>query len=317
MAKRYIFLFSIMFLGLLSLDGFYAFDLLGIHLKYTLMCILLLIAAYTLLFGYLRGVGRVQGSKSLMEQRLDDATEFVAVADKALYQAKHAGRSCVAFDSTEPEETVNTGGVGQGDGTEFLLAIEGYLSSLHTYDESTWDHSNRIAYYAIHLAKELGMSAEEREHVYMAALLHDVGKTSIPQSILNKSSCLTDEEFRLIQQHPLLGYEKLIRHDILKEKTQILMGVLHHHERWDGKGYPYRLRGEEIPLLARILTVVDAFDAMTSNRVYKKGLSVGEALREIQRNIGTQFDPQVAQMFIRICFSHEELFQSMGKARTV
>lgn len=231
--------------------------------------------------------------------------------------AKRTGRNCVAFYSTESEEKAHTGGLGQGNGTELLLIIEGYLSSLHAYDELTCDHSNRIAYYAIHLAQELGMSLEEREHVYLAALLHDVGKTSIPQSILNKPSRLTEEEFQFIQQHPLLGYEKLIRHDSLKEKTQILMGVLHHHERWDGDGYPYRLRGEEIPLLARILTVVDAFDAMTSDRVYKKGLSIEEALREIERNIGTQFDPQIAKLFIRICFSHEELFHSMGKVQTV
>lgn len=168
---------------------------------------------------------------------------------------------------------------------------------LDSRDQYTAMHSENVAYYAKMIAKELGLSEQKVKSVYLGGLLHDIGKISIPEAILNKKDKLTTEEYNAIKDHPSVGYQTLKNLSTYKN-TGILDIILHHHERYDGKGYPNGLKGEEIPYLARIAAVADAFDAMTTSRVYRGKKNVKAALDEIKKSKGTQFDPAIADAFI-------------------
>ena len=158
-------------------------------------------------------------------------------------------------------------------------------------------HSQRVAFYALMLSKELGMSGKEQKHIYLAGLLHDIGKLGIPDSCLFKPGKLTGEEWREIKKHPVFSYEIL---SAIPETENISVMALYHHERYDGKGYPEGLRGEAIPLGARLLAVADSFDAMTSYRVYRPQMSFQVAIEELCRCAGTQFDPRFVEAFCRL-----------------
>jgi putative nucleotidyltransferase with HDIG domain len=144
--------------------------------------------------------------------------------------------------------------------------------------------------YALLIAEELGLTLEEFEQLRFAGLLHDVGKTGLPQEILLKPGKLTPDEVLEMQRHAEMGATIVEQIDFLKSLTPI---ILHHHERWDGKGYPMGLVATGIPMLARVLAVADAFDAMTSDRPFRKAMSLAEARRELQEGAGTQFDPRM------------------------
>lgn len=240
------------------------------------------------------------GVATLFPTRINHIKDLIAIADKALYRSKREGRNRVTCLITGLEEQKSDQVTISAYNTHVNSLINEYTSSLQAFDHDTWEHSNRVAYYAIQLAEKMNLPVDLRQDLYMAGLLHDIGKTSIPFSILNKPTRLTNEEYTIIKEHPVLGYDKLIRHDFMKEKADLLHAVLYHHERWDGKGYPHGLQGENIPLSARILAVTDAFDAMTTDRIYKKGLSVQEAVEEIKRNKGVQFDPTIADIFCNL-----------------
>jgi HD-GYP domain-containing protein (c-di-GMP phosphodiesterase class II) len=152
-----------------------------------------------------------------------------------------------------------------------------------------------VAEYAAGLARAIGLPQDEVDLIYTTGTLHDVGKIGIPDSILKKPGPLDAEERAIMQTHPALG-EVIVRK--APQLAAALPGVLHHHEAWDGRGYPNGLRGEAIPLLARILAVADTFDAMTSDRPYRKGLSLEVALSEIEKGAGKQFDPRLAPAFV-------------------
>ena len=130
-----------------------------------------------------------------------------------------------------------------------------------------------------------------------AALLHDIGKIAIPDAIINKRGKLQDGEYRLMKEHPKKGYEILSK---IEEMPELPLGALYHHERWDGKGYPTGIRGEDIPEIARIISVADAYDAMTSNRNYRAALSFEKVRGEIRNGVGSQFDPAVAQALLEL-----------------
>ena len=147
------------------------------------------------------------------------------------------------------------------------------------------------------LARELGLPDDELERIEISGLLHDVGKIAIPEAILCKPGKLTDDEFGVMKTHPT-NSEKLI--SSIKKLHEISPGAKHHHERWDGNGYPDRLKGEDIPFAARIIAIADTYDAMTSTRSYRKALDHEVAIQEISKCAGTQFDPKLAEMFISI-----------------
>jgi putative nucleotidyltransferase with HDIG domain len=158
-------------------------------------------------------------------------------------------------------------------------------------------HAATVAGYAAAIAAKLGLQAERLENVRQAALLHDIGKLGIPESILFKPGRLTDDEYTRIKTHAALGGEFLETSQGLRH---LAPWVAHHHERWDGRGYPHGLRGDEIPLEARILAVCDAVEAMASDRPYHRAMSLDEIITELRLGAGTQFDPAVVQAFISI-----------------
>jgi putative nucleotidyltransferase with HDIG domain len=176
--------------------------------------------------------------------------------------------------------------------------VKGVIATLELKDPYTRGHSERVASYALALAKEIGrFNEEELRSFNYACLLHDIGKIHIPDQILMKPSSLTKEEYEIIKSHTIVGAKAVSQVVSLSNNIEIIRS---HHERWDGKGYPDQLIGEEIPYLARITSIADAFDAMTSSRSYREALSVGEAFQRILDGNGTQFDPILVDTFIKV-----------------
>ncbi len=163
-------------------------------------------------------------------------------------------------------------------------------------DQSTSEHAARLASLAEATARRLHLSSERIHLLTLAARLHDIGKVGIPRTILQKTGPLTEDEWVIMRTHPALGASFLTRHGGIF--AQIAPIVLAHHERWDGDGYPYRLVGPDIPLEARIIAVVDAFDAMRSTRCYHEALSLQQACVELVRGVNTRYDPQVVEAFL-------------------
>jgi putative nucleotidyltransferase with HDIG domain len=170
-----------------------------------------------------------------------------------------------------------------------MLPAPGYSGVLDRWRGFDGNHSQAVARLAVELARRLGVEGEELEHIHLAALLHDIGKVAMPEHILNKAGRLTDVEQALVERHSVIGYE-LVRGLAL---SPVDAYVLHHHERWDGGGYPHGLAGAEIPFGSRVILVADAFDALTSNRSYRAGISIEAAMQELQAESGRQFDPLV------------------------
>lgn len=169
------------------------------------------------------------------------------------------------------------------------------LKALDAKDHYTFGHSMRVAYFSLVTGAEAGLSPEEMYELELSAIFHDIGKIGTPDAVLNKPSRLSEEEFNIMKQHPENTYE------ILKEFPhfeKIALNARYHHERFDGKGYPEGLKGDQIPLAARIILIADTFDAMTSTRPYRKGLPYEVAFDELLQFSGTQFDPHLVQMFI-------------------
>jgi len=180
-------------------------------------------------------------------------------------------------------------------------------------DQYTNGHSQRVAKYALELAKRIGKTKEEQKNIYYAALLHDVGKIRIPDAIINKPGRLTDEEFGYIKLHPISGY--YILKDI-DEVELIAQGAKWHHERYDGNGYPNGLAGENIPEVARIIGVADAYDAMTSNRSYREVMHQEKVRSEIEKGKGSQFDPQIADIMLQMIDEDRTYQMKQKKERT-
>ncbi len=179
---------------------------------------------------------------------------------------------------------------------EHFETISSISEAIEARDTYTRTHGDRLIGYGVAVAKELGLNGDETKNIRYATAMHDVGKIGIKDSILNKPGKLTDEEYEEIKKHPEIGYNMLKK---IKFLSHIANDVLHHQERYDGKGYPAGISGEDIPIAARIIAVVDTFDAMTTNRPYRKALPVDTALEEIKKNSGTQFDPKVVEAFLK------------------
>lgn len=223
--------------------------------------------------------------------------ELVETVDLAVYHVKHSGKNGVqVFDAMFQ----NTGGNQKKTDhahiyQEYESTIYALTAAIDAKDHYTFSHSNNVAYYATELASYIGMNADVIEIIRQAALLHDVGKIGIPETILNKQGRLTEEEYEVIKGHVEASID-IIRH--LPSLDYVIPAVIGHHERYDGKGYPRRIAGEDIPSTARILCIADSFDAMTSKRCYKKAYSLDLAVQNLLDGAGTQFDPELVQIFV-------------------
>ncbi|MDQ2798307.1 MAG: HD-GYP domain-containing protein, partial [Armatimonadota bacterium] len=202
---------------------------------------------------------------------------------------------------------VKSGGTGSGELTERLRSqlacsmanfsmLNALVTAVDTKDSYTRRHSEDLMAYSYQIAEALGLDDKTQSLVLMAALLHDVGKIGVPNYILRKPGKLTEEEYRAIKQHPMMG---AVIVGAVNGLEDTLDAIRHHHERWDGKGYPFGLKGEEIPLMARVMAVADAYSALTTDRPYRKGMDADRALCILEAGSGVQWDPACVQAFLQ------------------
>src|SRR5215204_4682938 len=240
----------------------------------------------------LESVGSVTVSAGIatFPRQAPDRGELIRLADSALYWAKENGKNRVHVYRPDVVELAELRKLATGpDRAARFRAAASLANSVDLRDTYTGSHSARVADLAARVAARLGLDQEQIELARLAGSLHDLGKLAIPEEILRKPGPLTGPERLVLERHPQIGFRMLDSLGI----DPVAEWILHHHERWDGTGYPDRLPGPEIPLGARIIFVVDAFDAMTSDRVYRGRLGQEDALAELQRCAGTQFDPAV------------------------
>ena len=183
----------------------------------------------------------------------------------------------------------------------YLDSIQTLRYTVEAKDPYTRGHSDRVSKYSVLIGKYLGLSDSDLKTLEVGGLFHDIGKIGIPDSILLKESKLTDDEYSQIKNHPSIGTHILCNAEVFQDIIPI---VKHHHERFDGNGYPGKLKGNDIPYLARIAAVADTYDAMTSRRTYRDPLSLDVVKAEIERCSGTQFDPEIAKVFLDILNNH-------------
>jgi putative nucleotidyltransferase with HDIG domain len=220
--------------------------------------------------------------------------ELIRLADRALYWAKEHGKNRVRVYRPEVVELAELKRLAAGpDKAARYRAAASLAKAVDARDTYTGSHSERVSELAARVAKRVGLDPEHVELARLAGNLHDLGKLAIPEEILRKPGALTDSERLVLERHPQIGFRMLDSLGV----DPVADLVLHHHERWDGAGYPDRLRGEAIPLGARIIFVTDAYDAMTSDRIYRPKRSPDAALAELRRCAGTQFDPGIVAAF--------------------
>jgi putative nucleotidyltransferase with HDIG domain len=187
----------------------------------------------------------------------------------------------------------------------YVETIKAFNKMTEAKDSYTGEHSSRVETYAVELAMHIGLSDKKVNDIRMASILHDIGKVGINDSVLKKPSSLTTEEYEMIKLHPNIGADIIKNVSFLKEVSII---IRHHHERYDGKGYPNHLKGSEIRTESAILALADVYDAITSNRAYRDPLNFEEAKKEIERNAGTQFDPKLTIEFLNLIDLKSEVF---------
>jgi diguanylate cyclase (GGDEF)-like protein len=223
---------------------------------------------------------------------------LLAAADIAMYHAKHVSQNAVCSYDTVPGagSTMDPCRIHAFLQSASVATIAALAAAVDAKDHYTKGHSEAVAKYGVAIASQMHMSDEEQFSVRIASLLHDVGKIGMPDTILKNPGALSDEQRQIVRDHPSVG-EAIVKQ--VPQLQKILPGILYHHEKFDGTGYPCGLSGDKIPLLARIICVADSFDAMTSNRPYRQGMSTDVAVAQLRAASGTQFDPHLVDIFVR------------------
>jgi HD-GYP domain-containing protein (c-di-GMP phosphodiesterase class II) len=205
-----------------------------------------------------------------------------------MYDAKAKGGPAIV-GCEAPDE-------GSSDLIGGFSTLDALITAVDKRDHYTRRHSEDVTEYSLMIAEQIGLSQDTMRTLRLAGLLHDLGKIAIPDSILRKPGKLTDEEYEVMKQHPVFGWLIV---GAIPSLSETLPAVRHHHERYDGRGYPDRLAGEDIPLLGRLMAVADAFSAMTTDRPYRKGMGLAEAVDQLHKGSGTQFDPAMVDAFVK------------------
>ncbi|MFZ5642080.1 MAG: HD-GYP domain-containing protein [Bacillota bacterium] len=240
-------------------------------------------------------------AKSYILELIRQNTKLIAINKRLLSKVQDiysfcfddTGESCRNILTQTSDATIKP----EYKNEAYFKTITALTTVIDAKDTYTRSHSKNVARYAVVLGRGLGVSSKELINVYNGAVLHDIGKIGIPDKILNKPGNLTPDEFEVIRNHPAIGAKLLEPINFLTELQSI---VVYHHERYDGSGYPHGLKGESIPYTARIVGIADTWDAMTSHRPYRQALKTEEALRELEKGSGSQFDPAMVNTFISL-----------------
>jgi diguanylate cyclase (GGDEF)-like protein/putative nucleotidyltransferase with HDIG domain len=231
--------------------------------------------------------------------------ELITKADKAVHQGKQSGRNKTIVYREENDDSINLNSEVQKKIKDaFLSSIYALAATIDAKDHYTYGHSSNVSVLSSALAKKAGFDEDQIEIVKNAGLLHDIGKVGIPESVLSKPGFLTKDEYEVMQGHVVQSIN-IIKH--IPNLIDTVPVVISHHERFDGKGYPRGIKGESIPVLGRVICIADSFDAMTTDRPYRKGLSLEQAVYELKKNSGTQFDPVLVEIFITMISDGEIL----------
>ncbi|MDY6227491.1 MAG: diguanylate cyclase [Clostridium sp.] len=231
---------------------------------------------------------------SVYPDKAKDDITLIKSADDALYRAKFFMKNRVETYTSILDEI--SADIDEGD-IELVASIKTLISVINAKDRYTYGHSERVVLYCRLLAEKLNLNEEDKKTLIYSAYMHDIGKINISKEILTKSMPLTDEEWESLKKHPEDGIEII---KPVKSLENVIPIILHHHERYNGSGYPSNLKGEEIPYLSRVLCVVDSFDAMTSNRPYNARKTYEQAIEEMRKYSGVQFDPEISAKFIEV-----------------
>ncbi|GAA0177331.1 diguanylate cyclase [Clostridium sediminicola] len=238
---------------------------------------------------------------SVYPDKAKSEIDLIKSADDALYKAKFFNKNRVEIYTSILDELKKD--IAE-EHIDLITSIKTLISVINAKDKYTYGHVERVVSYSRLLADKLELCEEDKKTLVYGAYMHDIGKINIPKQVLNKKMALTNDEWNMLKEHTQNGLDIVKSVDSLQNISPL---ILHHHERFDGTGYPSNLKGDEIPYLVRVLTVVDSFDAMTSNRPYNKAKTYEEAVEELKRCSGTQFDPEIAKAFIEVIVESNSL----------
>ena len=241
---------------------------------------------------------------SIYPDKAKNDIELVKSADDALYRAKFFDKNRVEIYTSILDELKNDI---EDEHIDIITSIKTLISVINAKDKYTYAHVERVVIYCRLLADKLELNEKDKKNLIYGAYMHDIGKINIPKEVLNKNMPLTNEEWEVMKRHSLNGVEIIKPVESLSE---IIPLILYHHEKYDGTGYPDNLKGNNIPYLVRMLTVADCFDAMTSSRPYNKRKTYKEAIDELKRCCGTQFDTDIVNAFIEVIMESKEIFDN-------
>ncbi len=239
--------------------------------------------------------GYKNGRSTIVSTQDFDFWDDTALNSFAAVMAKRHSQLGINFEEALVDQFQNENILSKNHLIEVVTSLAGAIDAKDKY---TKDHSSSVSRYSVALAKAINLPEKEVERIKLGALLHDIGKIGIPEDVLRKPDKLTDEEFKTIQQHPTIGVQKILEPNPLLQ--DLIPIVKYHHEQWNGKGYPCGLKGEEIPLAARIVAIADTYHALISDRPYRKGLSVEKACSILEEGAGIQWDKELVRQFISI-----------------